>query len=449
MTKIVIVGGGSFAWGPLFIRDIMVLPELSGAHIVLHDIDPEALDLVYAVGVKAIDAGGSTITLEKSNNLDTALQSADFVILTITTGGLEAMRHDLEIPARYGIVQSVGDTVGPGGLARGLRNIPVVVDIARRMEAICPDAWLLNYTNPMSTLTRAISRETSIKVIGLCHEWIGVRGKLEQAFEVPADQIQATIAGINHLPWLVQLKVKGEDAMPRLQQLAADILGTRGTALGYQDDDTWSTIDRGMVKSRLLQIYGGMPVAGDRHLAEFFPFFLTEATGFGKEFGVELTDIEERYQWRADDRERLTEILTEDFDLSPFLAEDSGEAANRIIAAIITNGSYHGIMNLPNQGQVANIPLGAVVETLGIVDATGARGICAGTLPAGMHAVVSSHIANQELVVEAALIGNRSLAFQALMNDPLVCLEPNDAELMLGEMLSANRAFLPRFFNNR
>lgn len=449
MTKIVIVGGGSFAWGPLFIRDIMLIPELSDVHIVLHDIDPEALDLVYAVGTKAIGAGRSTITLEKTEDLDAALQAADFVILTITTGGLEAMRHDLEIPARYGIVQAVGDTVGPGGLARGLRNIPVVVEIARRMEAICPDAWLLNYTNPMSTLTRAVSRETNIKVIGLCHEWIGVRGKLASAFEVAADEIQATIAGINHLPWLLQLKVRGEDGMPRLQQLAADILATRGSALGYKDDDAWSTIDRGMVKARLFQIYGGMPVAGDRHLAEFFPFFLTEATGFGKEFGLELTDIEERYQWRADDRDRLTEILTEDFDLSPLLAEDSGEAANKIIAALVTNRSYHGIMNLPNQGQIANLPPGSVVETLGIVDATGARGISAGPLPVGMHAVVSRHVSNQELIVEAALLGKRSLAFQALMNDPMICLEPNDAELMLGEMLSANKLFLPRFFNNR
>jgi alpha-galactosidase len=161
-VKIVIIGGGSYAWGPLFIRDIVVTPALAGSTIVLHDINPTALDLVFALGEKVVRFNPSPFTLEKTEHLDKGLQGADFVILTITTGGLEAMRHDVEIPAKYGVFQPVGDTVGPGGLARALRNIPVVVDIARQMEALCPQAWLLNYTNPMTTLCRAVTRETSI-----------------------------------------------------------------------------------------------------------------------------------------------------------------------------------------------------------------------------------------------------------------------------------------------
>ena len=161
-VKIVIIGGGSYAWGPLFIRDIATTPDLAGSTILLHDIDPGPLDLVYALGEKIIRAvPGDPFTLERTLDLDEALQGADFVILTITTGGLEAMRHDVEIPYKYDVFQPVGDTVGPGGLSRALRNIPVVVDIARRMEDLCPNAWLLNYSNPMTTLCRAVTRATS------------------------------------------------------------------------------------------------------------------------------------------------------------------------------------------------------------------------------------------------------------------------------------------------
>ena len=163
--KITIVGGGSYTWGPQFIRDIALLPDLHDSKIVLFDIDPEALDLVYSVGKLALEKMNVPVTLEKTLDQTEALTDADFVILTITTGKLKTMRVDLEVPEKYGIWQSVGDTVGPGGLSRGLRNIPVVVDIACHMEEVCPDAWLLNYTNPLTTLTQAVTRETKIRTI--------------------------------------------------------------------------------------------------------------------------------------------------------------------------------------------------------------------------------------------------------------------------------------------
>src|SRR5574341_165533 len=177
MSKIVISGGGSYTWGPTFIGDMFAIPELRGSTIVLQDILKERVDLVYALGQKLIPDFDLDFCLEQTLSLEDALQGADFVLLTITTGRLEAMRPDLEIPARHGIKQSVGDTTGPGGLSRALRNIPVVAEIGRQVMEICPEALFLNYTNPMTVLTRVLVMQGG-KTVGLCHEWMVVRGHL-------------------------------------------------------------------------------------------------------------------------------------------------------------------------------------------------------------------------------------------------------------------------------
>jgi alpha-galactosidase len=443
--KIVIVGGGSYSWGPLFVRDLLIAPGLHGAAIVLHDPNAEALAAVHTLGTKMVRQLGHG-QVEAAAELDSALRGADFVILTITTGGLEAMQHDLEIPERYGVYQAVGDTVGPGGLLRGLRNIPVVAELAQKMERLCPHAWLLNYTNPMSTLCRTVSKTSSIRTIGLCHEWLGVRARLAAYFGVPADAFTARIAGINHLPWLLGLEVEGVDCMPRLHALAADVLAARGRAEGVGEAASRSTVDRGMVKSRLLQLYGALPVAGDRHVAEFFPFFLGEGSGRGKAWGIERTPIAERYAWRSEAWDALCRLQEDAEALRKFLAAPSGEAAGEIITALATGGSYAGIMNLPNTGQVPCLPAGAVVETLGEVADGTARGLPTGELPPAIAAILQRHVTNQELTVAAALAGSRALASQALLGDPLCPPDVEAAARMLEEMLAANRSHLPQFF---
>ncbi|UCC51445.1 MAG: hypothetical protein JSV68_20410, partial [Anaerolineaceae bacterium] len=433
----------SYAWGPLFIRDLLAAPELAGSTVVLHDIDSGAMDLVYRVGQLAIKVGDYDFQLRQTGDLGEALSDADFVILTITTGGLEAMRHDLEIPTRYDIHQSVGDTVGPGGLSRGLRNIPVVVEIARQMENHCPDAWLLNYSNPLTTLTRAVNRESSIKSIGLCHEWLGVRHKLSLLFDAPEGDFQPRIAGINHLIWLLDLWLDGRCLMPDLRDMASKVLSGE---LDLDPDDQSLFADHGRVKARLLHLFGALPVAGDRHLAEFFPNFLNNATSYGQTYGVTLTSVGDRYGWRAADKAHLERILDGEVDIRPFLDNQSNEAAHSIISALATNRHYTGIMNLPNRGQISNLPHDVVVETYGIVNSSGAHGISAGDLPPAIHAIVNRHVSNQELIVEAALTGDRKLALQALLNDPLITLAPEDVTVMLDELIEANREYLPLFY---
>ena len=188
--RIVIVGGGSRQWGPKLVTDILTTPSLTNAHIVLHDIDAASLEPIQSLSrASSRTRWARGPSIETTVDRASALRGADFVVVTISTGGFASMAHDLEIPARYGIRQSVGDTVGPGGIARALRNIPVLVDIARDMERLCPTAWLLNITNPMTCLTRAVARETSIRVVGLCHEVVIMSWYVAIACGVQADDV--------------------------------------------------------------------------------------------------------------------------------------------------------------------------------------------------------------------------------------------------------------------
>jgi alpha-galactosidase len=443
MTKIVIIGGGSYSWGPTFMRDIFATPELVGATIVLQDISQERVDLVYALGKKMLDDFHLDFHLEKTLSLDEALQGANFVILTITTGRLESMRPDLEISARHGIKQSVGDTTGPGGLSRALRNIPVVAEIGRKVMEICPQALFLNYTNPMTVLTRVLAMQ-GVRVVGLCHEWIGVREHLAQIFQTKPGNISAKIAGVNHLIWVTDLYVDGKRVFDELPALTGKILHGE---LKVDADDTSVFADHAKVKSALFQLYGALPAAGDRHIAEFFPHFINESTHWGADYDLRLTSVEDRYAMEAEAKGLIESALRGEVPLEAFMQDVSTEAANKIIRALICGEQYFGIMNLPNTGQIHGLAKDAVVETYGVIDATGAHAITYGDIPAGIQNIVEHHVRQQEMTVTAALQGDRKVALQVLLNDPLSSrLIIPQAGQLLEELLEANRRFLPQFF---
>lgn len=443
MPKITIIGGGSYTWGPTFMRDIFATTELTGSTLVLQDIVQERVDRVYALGQKMIQDFNLNFRLEKTLSLEDALQGADFIILTITTGGLEAMRSDLEIPARYGIQQSVGDTTGPGGLARALRNIPVVAEIGRKVMEICPKALCLNYTNPMTVLTRTLAMQ-GVKVAGLCHEWIGVREKLARIFGTQPEQIQARIAGVNHLTWVTDLYAEGKRVWEELPGIADKILGGE---IKVDEEDTSVFADHARVKSTLFKIYGALPAAGDRHIAEFFPHFINESTKWGQVYDLILTSVEDRCAMEAEAKGMIEAAVRGDVPLEPFMREVSTEAANKIIRAVTCGETYIGIMNLPNVGQISNLSRDAVVETYGAINALGANAMTYGDVPAGVQNVLQKHIFNQEMTVQAALAGDRNLALQVLLNDPLSSrLNVAQASQLLDEMLEANQRYLPKFF---
>lgn len=443
MSRIVIIGAGSYTWGPIFLRDIFVEPALKGSTIVLHDIDLPRLDLIYRLGAKMLADFDLEYHLEQQPDLEQALREAEFIILTISTGGLDSMRHDLEIPWRYGIRQAVGDTVGPGGISRALRNVPVLDALAQKVVEHCPQALFLNYSNPLSVLTRTLAMR-GVRVVGLCHEFVAVRRKLAGLFGVAPEQIEAQVAGINHLAWITGLQAAGQDAWKELVGIAAKVLS--GEVL-VDAEDASIFADHFRVKARLLQLYGALPAAGDRHIAEFFPYFLNPETAWGERYGLRLTRIEDR-QVRMDAARALVEAaLAGKVPLEPFMAEPSGEAAAQIFAAVTSGGSYTGIMNLPNGGMVPGLPATAILEAFGTIDRIGMRLRPFGGFPPGVEAVLAHHVANQELTLQAALQGSRKLALQAMLNDPLVSrLEVDRIEPMLEELLEANREWLPRFF---
>jgi alpha-galactosidase len=424
-------------------RDIFSTPELKGSTIVLQDIAQDRVDLVYALGKKMLDDFNLDFHLEKTLSLDEALQGANIVILTITTGRLESMRPDLEIPAKYGIKQSVGDTTGPGGLSRGLRNIPVVAEIGRKVMEICPNALFLNYTNPMTVLTRVLAMQ-GVKVVGLCHEWIGVREHLAQVFQTKPENITAKIAGVNHLIWVTDLYADGKHVFDELPAITEKVLNGE---IKVDDEDSSVFADHAKVKSTLFQLYGALPAAGDRHIAEFFPHFINESKNWGADYDLRLTSIEDRQGMEMFAKMMIKSVLKGETDLKPFMADISTEAANKIIRALICDEHYVGIMNLPNTGQISNLPYEAVVETYGVIDATGAHAITYGDIPVGIQNILEHHVNQQEMTVEAALQGSREIALQVLLNDPLSSrLTIPQAKQMLEELLEANQQYLPQFF---
>lgn len=433
MTKIAFIGGGSVQWAPELINDMALTPQLHGAQLILQDIDAAALQAMLPAARRIIGELHAGITVEATLDRQEALHSADFVILCVAIGGLEAMRADLEIPARYGIAQAVGDTVGPGGWARGLRNIPFAVQLASEMEQLCPQAWLLNLTNPMTTLCRAVTHATRIRTIGLCHEVAGVRRHLADIFQVEPEQVYLKIAGINHLPVILECSIQGQDGLSLLREWLAgrDILGEveRGEMASVFEVFN----DQLAVKWTLFRQLGVLFGAGDRHIAEFFPGFLTSDQDFGLRFGVRLTTIEQRQALRALWQTELAEYTAS--------SQLSGEQLAPLMGALLGGPAGVYVVNIPNLGQVDNLPRQAVVECQAYVDATGVHPLAVGELPPAVHAVLAPHVDRQELIVAAALQADFELAQAALATDPLV-RDPQIAPELARELWAANQRCL-------
>jgi len=437
-VRICIVGGGSYNWGPILLRDLAATRELTGT-VVLNDLDVAAGEELCRLGRKIVEATGSGLRIEAIPDQREALRDADAVVVTITTGGLAAMRHDLEIPLRYGIRQSVGDTVGPGGLSRALRSVPVMVEIARTMEEVCPDSWLINLSNPMAALVRAVAKCTKIKVVGLCHELFGVRRVVAHVLDATEGELELQVAGTNHLTWLLAVGVHGQDGLALLRRhlAAGGKIPLKPPAADHMApfQDCWR------LKLALFDAYGYLPAAGDRHLAEFFPYFLSEGAGYGAHYGVLITRIDHREAMVKAAKEQVRAWID---GRSLLKTERSNEEVADVIAALATGRERVAIVNLPNRGQIENLPREAVVETFGVVGASGIRGIAAGALPLGILSTVQPHVVNQELIVEAALTGDRHLAVQAFLGDPLVA-EFRSAPKLVDDLITANRAYLPQF----
>jgi alpha-galactosidase len=445
--KFVLIGGGSFGWTHHLVTDIANLPALHGMHIVLHDINPETIAITGPLCQKISDALHADLRIETTTDLDGALPGADFVGLTISTAGEKGNALDHAIPEKHGVLQTIGDTVGPGGWSRALRNIPVVIDIVRKVERLAPNAWFMNYSNPMTVLTRAIHRVSPVKCVGLCHELQGfllhAGGYLGVDWE---KDIQVTMAGINHLIWILDMKVHGRDAMDawRKYHVDPDNFEPFGP-LGFCDElmHAGGVNPNQKVKVDLLERTGYLSAAGDAHIAEFFSHYVRADSL--ERWGLQTTRKAHTFAHESDydvRRQSAEDLLA---GRKPLWLEHSHEHASRIIDALV-GGSPNLItpVNMANVGQIDNLPRDVVVETQAVVDTTGIHPIPVGTLPDVLTLYLMRHIPTQEMIVEAGLTGDRELATLALSNDPLIP-DPDTARRIADDLFDAFTDWLPQF----
>lgn len=443
-TKIVIIGGGSYGWTPTLVRDTLVTlgPEAEG-QIWLVDLDSKALADLERCSQAIIDRTGSKFKVHTTGVLTEALPGADFVVITVSTGGLEAMRHDIEIPLKYGIYQPVGDTVGPGGISRTLRNVPVFVDFAEKIKRHCPDAWVLNITNPMTVLTQVLI-EAGCKAVGLCHELYTLSGMLKEHFGCQWQEISLSVAGVNHFAFILKAQHRDIDCFtvfdewaknPRTQVLTPELVLTHErTHLGkhvYKLDNYRRT--------------GRMLYPGDRHTAEFTHNVLTDQTERGALYSIKLTTIDERYEWLADSKKRVKQWVTKPEELP---LEASREPVAYIIKALTGGEPWVDVVNLRNEGQIDNLPRGCVVETMATISAGQIIPHAVGALPDDIVGQIYPYCVRFDMLIESALKGDRRLALQAMCLDCLV-RDYQIAEQLLDELLEANRQFLPQFFQDK
>ncbi|HMK62739.1 MAG TPA: hypothetical protein VK386_03885 [Acidimicrobiales bacterium] len=455
-ARITVVGGGSTHWGPSLLVDFANCPALADAEVVLMDLDGQAAETMARAGTHIARSGRIPLTVRATTDLDDALEGAEFVITAFTVGGFDSMRYDIEIPARYGIRQPVGDSVGPGGIARALRSIPVLLAVARAMENRCPEALLINVTNPLTALCRSVAKETSIEVVGLCNEVVGLQLAMSLLFDVGIQDVDPVIAGVNHLPVATSLRIAGGDGFPMLRDAMEGRLDLSGPIWldPLPEQLGWHPVrpGRGWVKADILENlklklelfrqFGVLPAAADTHVAEFFPCFVTEVSDFGRDWGVHQYGIAQHRADKVQDNANLAWLMAQD----EVPALPSGEVVAPLLEGLLTGVEQWMPMNLPNSGQVQNLPRGAVVECIGLSGPDGLRPRDSVAVPSVVGECLRRVSASQELTVEAAVTGDRTRVLEAMFADPTAGrLAYEHLVTMTDELLAATAPWLPQF----
>ena len=447
--NIAYIGGGSRGWAWTFMADLSMEEQLSGT-IRLYDIDMEAAKHNEIIGnnlSKQADVKGKW-NYTTSTNLEEALTGADFVVISILPGTFKEMHSDVHSPEKYGIYQSVGDTTGPGGLVRALRTIPMYVEIAEAIKQCSPDAWVINYTNPMALCIRTLYHVyPEIKAFGCCHEVFGTQNLLasmcKEIFEeenIERKDIHVNVIGINHFTWFDKASYKGYDLFPYYKEFSDKYYetGYYKNADGNWMNNSFAFAQR--VKFDLFRNYGYIAAAGDRHLAEFMPpiYLKDKETVTSWMFG--LTTVDFRIEDLHKRMERSKKLVLGEDKLND---KPSGEEGILLIKALTGLTRTVSNVNVPNKGQIQNLPLGTVVETNALFERDHIAPIMAGTIPSNLLELLEPHVKNQEDILTAALTCDRELAFRAFMNEPLLTINEVDGKALFNEMLENTKDYLP------
>jgi len=432
MSKITFLGAGSSVFAKNLLGDCMTVPALQDFEIALFDIDHDRLKDSEKMLKNVKRNLGSTVEINSYTNRKDALRNAKYVINAIQVGGYEPSTViDFEIPKKYGLRQTIADTVGIGGIFRSLRTIPVMMDFAKDMEEVCPDAWFLNYTNPMAALTGSMLRYTNIKTVGLCHSVQGCAHGLLESLDMPTDNVQWKIAGINHVAWLLEVTRNGEDLYPEIKRRAKEKQKTK------HDD---------MVRFELMLKFGYYVTESSEHNAEYHPYFIkSNYPELIDRFNIPLDEYPRRCVKQISDWENMRDDLVNDNDLTH---ERTHEYGSYIIEAMETDIPFKIGGNVLNTGHlISNLPENASVEVPCFVDASGVTPTHVGDLPEQLAALDRTNINTQLLTIKAAMTGKKEHIYQAAMLDPHTAAElsMDDIVAMCDELIEAHGDWLPEF----
>lgn len=445
-VSITYIGGGSRGWAWNLMSDLAVEHQLGGT-VTLYDIDVEAAENNVVIGTRMQkEEGNENFTYRVCRDLRESLKGADFVVISILPGTFDEMESDVHYPEKYGIYQSVGDTAGPGGIFRALRTLPMYVEIANAIKEVAPEAWVINYTNPMGACVRILYEVfPQIKAFGCCHEVFGTQELLAKIAErefgkehIDREEIRVNVQGLNHFTWLTEAAYQGKDLFPIYAKYAQNYKD----GLELDEGKNWMNSHfacANCVKFDLFNRYGYIAAAGDRHLAEFCPGWYLKNPDVANKYKFSITPV----RWR---KENLKKLLEKSRRLvsgeEKVKIERSGEEGVRQMKAILGLETFVTNVNLPNQGQIPNIPKGVVVETNAVFSHGSVKPIFSGVMDESILNLTNPHIYTQNAVIEACLTRSLNPAFRAFIQEPLVCLGIDDARALFDKMVENTSKYL-------
>ncbi|MFK7805418.1 MAG: alpha-glucosidase/alpha-galactosidase [Anaerolineae bacterium] len=441
MAKIVFIGAGSTVFAKNLIVDILTYPELRNSELILHDIDEERLKTSEIVAHKAAELFDAQPIIKATLDRREALAGANYVIAMIQVGGYKPSTIiDFEIPKKYGLTQTIGDTLGIGGIMRSLRTIPVLLDICRDMEELCPDATLLQYVNPMVMNCWAINRASSIKTVGLCHSVPYTAHDLADDMGIPRDEINYQVAGINHMAFFLKLEHNGVDLYPKLRE----------TMAGFEQSGAWpkrhSLQRTDHVRYEMFKRLGYFVTESSEHFSEYVPWFIKDGReDLLDEFDIPIDDYLGRCKSQIQQWHELRKDLED--PSHPLPLEESVEFGSHIIYALETGRPTRIYGNVPNHGIIDNLPDGVPVEVPCLVDKNGIQPVKIGKIPPHLARLMQTNIGVQELTVEAALTLKREHIYHAAILDPHTAAELSLEEIwnLVDELIEAHGDWLPEY----
>ncbi|MBQ2734040.1 MAG: alpha-glucosidase/alpha-galactosidase [Clostridia bacterium] len=447
--KIAYIGGGSRGWAWTLMSDLAGCGDMSG-DVYLYDIDFEAAQHNEIIGNKfnTLAEAKSKWTYHAAKTAKEAYENADFVVISILPGTFDEMESDVHTPEKYGIYQSVGDTSGPGGIVRAMRTVPMIEEIGECVKSYCPDAWVINYTNPMTLCVKALYRVfPKIKAFGCCHEVFGTQELLKKALAdicgiegVSRKEIKVNPVAVNHFTWLTEAKYRNTDLFPIYREFAKKYYADGYTVGKTENWRNNSFACSHRVKFDLFLKYGYIAAAGDRHLAEFCEGkWYLESPEAVKDWGFGLTTVEWRKKDLANRVEKSRQLRSGERELK---IRPSGEEGVSQMRALLGLQTLVTNVNIPNRGQIANLPLGAVVETNAVFRDDAVTPVMAGSIPMEIYPLVSRICSEQELLDKAIAARDVEAIFNIFANDPLVTCSMTEARALFREMVLNTKAYL-------